>query len=312
MEKCSSIAHAEQEQLDEPWSKAVEPNPQFTIDFPQGCSRREAMRIAHWSLARFHKQVDHEALEAAAIQHKAKASKDILTQRCADIAKEAMDRSKVAELGLEVVLDTPVEEAVVISKAKALYAKVVEKIDKELKDIDEATKEQEKKKKENEEALLTKQPEQLFESAVAHIIKKHEQTAMDTGEGDDLCSKFVDAVVPKNGESPRVASGQNQIQDKNPKSKPQNAFGSNLYKGKGISQTKIQALLQKASAKGKGKGKTPYGKYLSHAMFAKSIPTKAMNKGKGKIGSKGKGKIGKKGKAKITSPNFLGKGGKTS
>ena len=171
----------------------------FPIDFPQGCSRREAMRIAHWSLARFHKRLDHEALEAAAIQHKAKASKDILTQRCADIAKEAMDRSKVAELGLEVVLDTPVEEAVVISKAKALYAKVVEKIDKELKDIDEATKEQEKKKKENEEALLTKQPEQLFESAVAHIIKKHEQTAMDTGEGDDLCSKFVDAVVPKTG-----------------------------------------------------------------------------------------------------------------
>ena len=96
------------------------------MSIPATSSRRDAMRIAHWSLTRFMKTVQFEALQAAVNSYRTNASKEALASACKTVATEATDRSNAANLGFE-VLPKPISDQVILERVEKYYNATIEK-----------------------------------------------------------------------------------------------------------------------------------------------------------------------------------------
>ena len=272
---------ADQEELDQIWSKVVQHPYAWEIKIPQGCSRRDAMRIVHWSAAYFLKGMDLEAQEGAMAALKTKTSINCLEQACAKVAEECLDLSHARELGLDIQLQKPIDPEIVENTVGKLYKKAITKVEKKEKEREELQEKEKKLLQKREEDLVATDPEKLFEHAVASVVNrcsKDSDSAMNVDDDSGAaaaavngkptpsgssssssttlnpCSAFVTAVTkPKNGKSPEAAPGHNSKKGKD-NSKKGKGKGKSHVSGKSAGKSKAQSKgpQQKGTKAGKG------------------------------------------------------------
>ena len=96
-------------ELDDTWDMTSTADHVIAVEFPKGCSRREAMLKMHWSMMFFEiKKIDFEAAKARNISLKARVSKNTLSETINTIVESAKCADKASEMGLEAPLEHPI------------------------------------------------------------------------------------------------------------------------------------------------------------------------------------------------------------
>ena len=306
----------DQPELALPWTESANGDHVFSITFPRGTLRADAMSMAHLRLYQLIKQIDLEALNEHAAQLQVSTSKETYMSQVKNFQPQA---PLITAFGL----DSPdtkfiLEGQEIDDLCIAKYQKALEAAEKF---VQSQAKREDSKQQAQQKAMLaaaTQPPEMQLTQLIEHIIDRRipkeelatdediEVAPSDPAANLEEATKFLASIrdkgrqpaqqrqpahgQPKNYESPPVVVGQNT----RAKQEQQSGAGG----GKGWPESKSKGN-SKGKPDGKGKGK-PDGKSKSKGKGNHPIlpdhrqgsSTKGKSKGKGK---KGKGKGAKSG-----------------
>jgi len=209
-------------ELDSPLAAAAGSPHSVSIELPQNCTRRDALKVFHHAWCKFRANVMVEAQAehlqiAETMAHPAELEKIVK-----DVLEEASKPSLAESFGLPKPLSSGIDEAIVKKRVQDIYDKIFAALNKKLESDKLAAERSKSAVDESEKQLLSKAPDQLLGELVSNEVNIHLKKAglvsqMDEG-GDDahspkgnLTSDLIDAIHNRLGNelSPSAVVGQN-------------------------------------------------------------------------------------------------------
>lgn len=210
------------EELDEWFLKAADEDQKFEVVIKKRSTHREAMEQIHHHAAEWTKSIEADALGIKVKNLEPAAHHEVLKKMATELLQESVEPDKAEAIGLPKPLKTPVNPRLMDDKIEQIYARAYDEINKKIEDEEKEIVEQQKKEKD-----VPKPPTDLFDAAVEVavgdvLVKKGlvdpEMTDADAEAPETRPAvSFMEAILPKNGESPPEGVGHNGKKEKKEK-----------------------------------------------------------------------------------------------